>query len=89
MEPHTRRVLSYNLLALLLGAGGLRLLNQGRDAGLGFLIFMALLVLLLLLLNLAGIILVRERKRRLDFVLGLLLVLLVGFGACLGTASTY
>lgn len=87
MEKYTSRVLLLNLLALLVAAALLRLLNQGREAGLGFVIFMALAIGVLALLNLAGAI-VADRHRK-DYLLGLLLVLLVGFGVCLGVGATY
>ncbi|RTQ51723.1 hypothetical protein EJV47_07985 [Hymenobacter gummosus] len=87
MEKYTARVLLLNLLALLLAAGLLRLLNQGREAGLGFMLMMAFAIGLLALLNLVGV--VAADGHRKDFLLGLLLVLLVGFGVCLGTLTTY
>ena len=87
MDKYTTRVLLINFLALLAAAGLLRLLNQGREAGLGFMIMMAFAIGVLALLNLAGVAAVDGHRK--DYLLGLLLVLLVGFGVCLGTMTTY
>ncbi|GAA4382812.1 hypothetical protein [Hymenobacter koreensis] len=90
MEPHTKRVLGGNLLLLLVGAVLLRLFNSGSgEAGLGFLILMALFILMLLLINLCAAIATSQRGHRKDYLLGMLLVLLVGFGTCFATASSY
>lgn len=87
MEKYTARVLLLNLLALLVAAALLRVLNQGREAGLGFAISMALVIVVLAFLNLVGV--AAANGHRKDYLLGLLLVLLVGFGVCLGTSATY
>lgn len=87
MDNYTTRVLLFNLLALLVAAALLRLLNQGQEAGLGFVIMMAMAIGGLAFLNLIGV--AAADGHRKAYLLGLLLVLLVGFGVCLGGAATY
>jgi uncharacterized membrane protein len=87
MEKYTVRVLLINLLVLLVAAALLRLLNQGQEAGLGFVISMAFVIGVLAFLNLLGV--AAATGHRKDYLLGLLLVLIVGFGVCLGTSATY
>ena len=79
-----QRIIGGNLLLVLGLAGGLRLLIRSeytRDIS-GYGVVMALGVVSLTLLNLVGALLTRNSVRRRAYLLGALVVLLIGFGAC-------
>ncbi|GGF21467.1 hypothetical protein [Hymenobacter cavernae] len=87
MESFTKRVLVFNLLILIGTAAFLRLIMRGSEASLGFVISMAFAILLLVFLNLIGAAFSKGHSK--DFMLGALLVLLIGFGTCFGVSATY
>ena len=86
MKTSFQRILGINLAIVLGLAVVLRLLNRGRESEIGFLMLMAMAMAghLLILLVLALTSYPPEIRR--TYWLSLLLVLLIGFGACFAGA---
>lgn len=87
MKTPFQRIIGYNLGLVLLVAVGLRLLNQGPESGIGFALLMALAIAALLVINLVLALVSRTAEQKRAHWLSMLLVLLIGFGACFAGAS--
>lgn len=87
MKTPFQRILGLNLAIILVAAVVLRLLNRGRESVFGFALTMALVIASLFFINaLLGAMLDTKEKKQAHW-LSALLVLLVGFGACMAGAS--
>ena len=87
MDSFTRYIVGLNLLVLLLAAGLLRYFNRGVEAGFSYMLGMARVIGGLLLLNLLSMLIADEHYK--DYLLAMLLVLLIGFGMCIGGLATF
>ena len=81
MQSNFTRVLIYNLLAVLVLTVAVRLIVRESDA-LGFAIVLAIMLAGQMLTNLVLALVSTDAERKRGHWLSLLLVLLVGFGAC-------
>lgn len=86
MKSPFQRIIGINLAILLAVAVVLRLLYRGPDSGLGYMFMMALAIALQLLMNLIAAFGAHKENRQAHW-LSVLLVLLIGFGACVAGAS--
>ncbi|WP_345238585.1 hypothetical protein [Hymenobacter saemangeumensis] len=84
MKSTFQRILLVNLVVLLVLAVAMRLLNQGSESGLAFMIMMAGIIALQFFINALFGAVSDSREARQGHWLSALLVLLVGFGACFG-----
>lgn len=84
MANDLNRILGYNFLTLLGAAVGLRLFIREEAANYfsGYGILLALIVLLLTIVNIISAVFTRVAGRRKAYLLGALLVPLVGLGMC-------
>lgn len=90
MTNDMKKILRYNLLSLLGAAVGLRLFIREESAYSmsGYALIMVPVILLITLANLGCAIFTRVAGRRKIYLLGALLVPLIGFGVCAaGTQS--
>ena len=87
MKPSFQRIAGLNLAVVLATAITLRLLNQGRESEIGFVLLMAMAIaahsLILTILALTS----HPPENRSNYWLSLLLVWLLGFGACAAGSS--
>lgn len=83
----SQRILGLNLAIVLGLAVVLRLLNRGRESELGFMMLMAMGIAAHLLILLILALTSHPPATRSSYWLSLLLVLLIGFGACVAGGS--
>ena len=77
-----KRILGINMATLLLLAAGLRLINQGAEAGLSFGLEMAALIVFMTFMNLGFAVFSDTSEEKRAHLLSSFLVLLIGFGVC-------
>ncbi|MBF9221070.1 hypothetical protein [Hymenobacter ruricola] len=87
MKTPFQRILGINLGIMLALAVALRLLNRGRESDMGFVIMMALVLGVHLFVLLLAALFSKSSENTRAYWLSLLLVGLIGFGACLAGAA--
>lgn len=83
------RILGFNLLALLLAALVLRLLNLDKESAKNYVGWMAIGIVVQMLVNVGMAFTAHETAAKQAHWLSVLLVLLIGFGACAGGVELY
>ena len=83
--PVYSRVIGFNLLVLLLAVISIRLLNRHDE--IGYALIVAVAIAVQLFVNLLFTIFHDDSDARLAHLLSIPLLLLIGFGACMGGAA--